>query len=125
MSSTDPFFATVSAIRKFFRKSLQAKFEVKLQVSPDNKNGDKGTEIAAGSINLHDTFFGERFNIKTVNDEIATSACIGLDIERIMLACFAQHGVEPEKWPARLAEIIFANPAYSMDKADLMEKADA
>lgn len=107
VSSTDPFFATVAAIRKFFQKSMQAKFEVKLKINVAVEGGN--SEVAAGSINLHDTFFGERFNIKSVSDEVATSACVGLGIERIMLACFAQHGVEPFRWPSKLAANVFTN----------------
>jgi len=109
VSSTDPFFATVSAIRKFYQKSMQAKFEVKLQINAASDSRSKGTEVAAGSINLHDSFFGERFNITSVSNEIATSACIGLGIERIMLACFSQHGVEPDRWPSELASNIFTD----------------
>jgi seryl-tRNA synthetase len=107
VSSTDPFFATVSAVRKFWQKSTQAKLEIKLQVH--SELSPKSTEVAAGSINYHDSIFGAKFNIKAIDNEIATSACVGLGIERIMLACFAQHGVKPDKWPVELATKIFTN----------------
>jgi len=112
VSSTDPFFATVSAIRKLFQKSMQAKYEIKLKVSATDSSNT--SEVAAGSINIHDAFFGERFNIKSVSNEFANSACIGLGIERIMLACFAQHGVEPDRWPSKLADKVFANVDYGV-----------
>jgi seryl-tRNA synthetase len=105
MTATDPFFATVASIRKFWQKSTEAKYEIKLTIAED-KNGEK-QKIAAGSINDHNTLFGKRFNIKSVNGEFAASGCVGLGIERILLACFSQHGFEPKCWPEKIASAIF------------------
>lgn len=47
---------------------------MRLQVSAENRNKVQGAEIAVSSINLHELIFGERFNFKSVSDEIPTSA---------------------------------------------------
>lgn len=108
-TSTDPFFATVASIRKFFQKATEAKHEVKIDIDQP-RDGD-ARSIAAGSVNYHDAFFGQKFAITGPNGEPAVSACIGLGIERIVLCCFAQHGITPDRWPDAIANEIFEGSA--------------
>ena len=102
-TATDPFFATISNARKLWQKSLEAKFELKLPIG--HVDGEEQT-VAAGSINSHSTFFAEKFNI-LLEDGYAQTACVGLGIERIMLACITQHGFDRANWPAEIAKQVF------------------
>ena len=104
-TATDPFFATVSAAKKFWQAAQEVKNEIKIP-SLDSK-GDKKM-LACGSINLHGNFFGKRFGIMCEDGEPAATGCVGLGIERWVLACFTQHGFEPARWPDAVRGQIFS-----------------
>jgi seryl-tRNA synthetase len=103
-TATDPFFATVSAAKKFFQAAQEVKNEIKIPAL-----GNDGTikKLACGSINLHGNFFGKRFGFTTANGEPAQTGCVGLGIERWVLAAFTQHGFEPGRWPDAIRHEIF------------------
>jgi seryl-tRNA synthetase len=99
----------VSAARTFWQRAQEVKNEIILTIEP----GADGTrrELACGSINLHGKFFGDRFGIGLADggtgDGTAATACVGLGIERWVLAAFSQHGFEPARWPAAVRREIF------------------
>lgn len=103
-TATDPFFATVSAAKKFWQASQEVKSEIKIPVL-----GNDGSmkRLACGSINLHGNFFGKRFGFNASNGEPAHSGCVGLGIERWVLAAFTQHGFDPMRWPQAVGNTIF------------------
>ena len=103
-TATDPFFATVSAAKKFWQAAQEVKNEIKIPVL--DADGNTKT-IACGSINLHGNFFGERFDIQDSEANAAMTGCVGLGIERWVLAVFTQHGFDPERWPEAVREKIF------------------
>lgn len=103
-TATDPFFATVSAAKKFFQQAQEVKNEILIPVL----KSDGGRKLlACGSVNLHGSFFGERFDITAADEEAAHTGCIGLGIERWVLAGFTQHGFDPDRWPEAVREEIF------------------
>lgn len=103
-TATDPFFATVSAAKKFWQAAQEVKNEIKIP-SLDAKGEVK--QLACGSINLHGNFFGRRFGIRDASGEAVQTGCVGLGIERWVLATFTQHGFEPERWPEAVRSKIF------------------
>ena len=103
-TATDPFFATVSAAKKFWQAAQEVKNEIKIPVL-DGKG--KVSTLACGSINLHGNFFGEKFDIEDSEGNAAMTGCVGLGIERWVLAVFTQHGFDEERWPAEVRERIF------------------
>jgi len=104
-TATDPFFATVSAAKKFWQASQEVKNEIKI---PALGNDGSVKHLACGSINLHGNFFGKRFGFNAANGEPAQTGCVGLGIERWMLAAFTQHGFDPMRWPEAVRNVIFA-----------------
>jgi seryl-tRNA synthetase len=104
-TATDPFFATVSAAKKFWQAAQEVKNEIKIPAL-----GSDGTQkmLACGSINLHGNFFGKRFGIECANGEPAQTGCVGLGIERWVLAAFTQHGFEERRWPEVVRRQIFS-----------------
>jgi hypothetical protein len=44
-------------------------------------------------------YFGKTFDIQTSDGETAHSACIGFGLERVTLALFKHHGLDPDRWP--------------------------
>jgi seryl-tRNA synthetase len=104
-SATDPFFATVSAAKKFWQAAQEVKNEIMVPVlDPTGKR----KSIACGSVNLHGNFFGSRFSISDDHGAPAQTGCVGLGIERLVLAAFTQHGFDERRWPQAVARRIFA-----------------
>ncbi len=103
-TATDPFFATVSAAKKFWQAAQEVKNEIKIPVL--NGKGEEST-LACGSINLHGHFFGEKFDIQDNEGNAAMTGCVGLGIERWVLAVFTQHGFDEDRWPATVRKRIF------------------
>ena len=103
-TATDPFFATVSAAKKFWQAAHEVKNEIKI---PSLDASGNVKQLACGSINLHGNFFGRRFDIKDAAGEAVQTGCVGLGIERWVLATFTQHGFEPERWPDAVRRAIF------------------
>ena len=103
-TATDPFFATVSAAKKFWQAAQEVKNEIKIPVLDAHGNSKL---LACGSINLHGNFFGTRFDIQADGDH-AQTGCVGLGIERWVLAAFTQHGFDERRWPEAVRQEIFA-----------------
>jgi seryl-tRNA synthetase len=104
-TASDPFFATVAAARTFWQRAQEVKNEIVLEVEPGADGAPRA--LACGSINLHGRFFGDRFGIAGVDGESAATGCVGLGIERWVLAAFSQHGCAPGRWPAAVRDEIF------------------
>jgi seryl-tRNA synthetase len=99
VSASDPFFATVRGSKALWQRSRGLKHEMVVDV---------GTGlVAAGSINVAGTLFGDAFRISTHDGEVATTACVGFGLERLVLALFSQHGFEPARWPPPIREVVF------------------
>ena len=104
-TATDPFFATVSAAKKFWQAAQEVKNEIKIPVLDADGNTK---QLACGSINLHGNFFGTRFSIDGGDGLPAQTGCVGLGIERWVLAAFTQHGFDERRWPDAIRAEIFA-----------------
>ena len=102
-SATDAFFPTVYGPQSFWQRVKDVKYEFRLPIEP-GENGKERT-LAAGSINMHGPFFGEAFGIRLPDGEIASTACVGWGLERLVFALFSQHGFDPETWPNALRGI--------------------
>lgn len=99
VSASDPFFATVRGTKALWQRTRGLKYEVLVNIG--------ASELAVASINYAGTLFGDAFRIRTDKGEIATTACVGFGLERLVLALFSQHGFEPERWPQALREVVF------------------
>jgi seryl-tRNA synthetase len=99
VSASDPFFATVRGTKALWQRSRALKHEIVVDVGSGH--------VAAGSINLAGTHFGQTFQIRADDGEAATTACIGFGLERLVLAAFSQHGFDPRRWPPPLREVVF------------------
>ncbi|MGK5640552.1 hypothetical protein ACSNOK_19890 [Streptomyces sp. URMC 126] len=75
------------------------KFELRLDLP--YKDGD----FACASFNVHGTFFGSAGEIVDSAGETAWTGCTAFGLERWAWAVLAQHGLDPEGWPADLRRL--------------------
>lgn len=86
-SANDPFFLDENIDEKvMYQKGMRAKYELRLNV-------DLNKTIAVGSFNLHNEFFGKKFNIRDGNGSYIKSSCVGFGLERFAYAFTCQNGV--------------------------------
>jgi len=104
-TANDPFFPAARAGRAFWQRSAERKFELRLTIGRDDAGAARS--VACASFNVHDRFFGTAFSIAAEGGAAASSGCVGWGLERWMLACFAQHGFDPEAWPSWLRDRVF------------------
>jgi len=104
-TANDPFFPTVHSNKTYWQVRSDLKFELRLGVEPGPDGAPRS--IAAGSVNLHENFFGKTFNITAADGQPAFTGCLAWGLERWVLACFTQHGFDPARWPASIREEIF------------------
>ena len=91
--ATDPFFAPAAHAKHMLQWLKELKHELLLPI------GGRRT-IAAASFNLHDTFFGEAFDIRLAGGAPVTTACVAFGLERWLLAFLVRHGPDAARWPA-------------------------
>jgi seryl-tRNA synthetase len=78
-AATDTFFGAPGRGRRLLQQLKQLKFELRMDA------GRFGT-LAVASFNLHETFFGSRFDIRLADGSPASSGCAAFGIERWTLA---------------------------------------
>ena len=86
-TACDPFFASDFPSLRFFQLANDLKYELKVDTAPD-------ASIACGSFNYHERFFGTRFEIGAGDGEPAHTGCAAFGLERLLHACFCQHGLK-------------------------------
>jgi seryl-tRNA synthetase len=92
--ASDPFFIdSDTAGRTWSQRMFELKYELRLPIDPDR-------DIAVGSFNFHERFFGESFAIAAAAGPGSVhTACAGFGLERLAYAFLCQHGLDPAGWP--------------------------
>ncbi|WP_433333353.1 hypothetical protein [Spirillospora sp. CA-294931] len=91
--ANDPFFIEPgTAERVWSQHLLESKYELRLPL-------DDARDVAVGSFNFHERFFGESFGIETPEGPVYT-ACAGFGLERFAYAFLCRHGLDPGRWPS-------------------------
>jgi seryl-tRNA synthetase len=93
-AANDPFFGRAGRILAANQREESLKTELVVRLY-----GELGDGTAVASSNCHLDHFGASFGISTADGEVAHSACVGFGIERIVLALFANHGLDVASWP--------------------------
>jgi len=91
--ANDPFFGRAGSMLAASQRENALKYELLAPVSSQ----DQPTAIA--SCNYHLDHLTVPFEISGTSGAPAHSACVGFGIERIVLALFAEHGLQPDRWP--------------------------
>lgn len=98
--ANDPFFGRGGRVMKATQREQDLKFEIVCPITSDEK------PTAITSSNCHLDHFGVAFDIRTSDGEVAHSACVGFGLERIALALFRTHGMDPDAWPSEVRSVL-------------------
>jgi seryl-tRNA synthetase len=99
-AANDPFFGRAAGVMGQGQRNQELKFELKARVNED------GPATACMSFNLHLDHFGKALDLRTADGAFAHTACIGFGLERVALALFRRHGVDPARWPADVLDLL-------------------
>ena len=100
--ASDPFFGRGGRMLAANQREQQLKFEVVIPVISSEK------PTAVCSFNYHQDHFGKLFDIQLANGDVAQSACLGFGLERIVMALFKTHGMDPATWPSSVREVLWS-----------------
>jgi hypothetical protein len=78
-TATDPFFGVAGNLVRSRQRAARVKQEFVYKTSD-------GESVALGSVNLHGDRFGRAFDIRMTSGEACATSCIGIGIERVVLA---------------------------------------
>jgi seryl-tRNA synthetase len=93
--AADPFFGRGGRMLAASQREQALKFELLVGITEPEPT-------AVASFNYHGEHFAEAFGIELAGGGVAHTACLGFGLERIALALFRAHGLEPEQWPAEV-----------------------
>lgn len=96
--ANDPFFGREGGIFKSDQRAKKLKYELLISV-------DDSTNAACISFNNHLNSFTRKWGITFTTEENVHSGCVAFGLERIALALFFKHGLEPDNWPIKLENV--------------------
>ncbi|MFI7136114.1 hypothetical protein ACIBQ1_61460 [Nonomuraea sp. NPDC050153] len=97
--ATDPFFAGSDTVERVWSQQLlDLKYELRLPVDADR-------DVAVGSFNFHEQFFGKSFGI-TAGAGPAYTACAGIGLERLAYSFLCRYGLDLDGWPAEVRKSV-------------------
>lgn len=91
--ASDPFFGRVGQVMAVSQRQQSLKFEWLIPYSP----GAKPT--ACMSFNYHQDHFGRVWELRNASGEAAHSGCVAFGMDRLTVALFSVHGLDPARWP--------------------------
>lgn len=98
--ANDPFFGRGGRVMKATQREQDLKYELVCPIASDE------APTAITSSNYHLDHFGHAFDIRTPDGELAHSACVGFGLERVVLALFRTHGLDPDEWPREVRSVL-------------------
>jgi seryl-tRNA synthetase len=92
--ANDPFFGRVGQLMAVSQRQQALKFEMLIPYHA------KAAPTACMSFNYHREHFGNVWNMRDERGEPAHTSCVAFGIDRLVVAMFANHGVDLDAWPA-------------------------
>jgi seryl-tRNA synthetase len=97
----DPFFGRLGALLAEGQQARALKHEILVPIA------DPARPDACGSFNYHGDHFARAFGLRTARGDMACTACAGFGLERLALALFGHHGLQPDAWPVDVQETLW------------------
>ena len=99
-AANDPFFGRGGALVARHQVEQQLKFELLVPVHSDQR------PTACMSFNYHREHFGEVWDMRRADGELAHTGCVAFGMDRLAVALFATHGLDARAWPAGVREAL-------------------
>jgi seryl-tRNA synthetase len=100
--ANDPFFGRQGRMLAANQRQEQLKVELQVQIA-----GPEPTAVA--SFNCHRDHFATNYGLQMHDGGAAHTGCLGFGGERIILALFRTHGMDPDTWPAQVTAELAAD----------------
>ncbi len=98
--ANDPFFGRVGRVKAVSQRQQALKFELLVPYYPG------AAPTACMSFNYHREHFGNVWGIHDAGGELAHTSCVAFGIDRLTVALFAIHGVDPARWPSATRAVL-------------------
>ena len=92
--ANDPFFGRVGQLMAVSQRQQALKFELLIPYYAE------ASPTACMSFNYHREHFGLVWGIHDERGETAHTSCVAFGIDRLVVALFANHGLDLRQWPA-------------------------
>ena len=91
--ANDPFFGRVGQIMAVSQIQQALKFELLIPYHT------KAKPTACMSFNYHREHFGQVWGLRDGREELAHTGCVAFGMDRLVVALFANHGLDLARWP--------------------------
>ncbi len=98
--ASDPFFGRVGQVMAVSQRQNSLKFELLIPYHAG------ATPTACMSFNYHMDHFGAVWDIADANGQTAHTGCVAFGMDRLAVALFCIHGLNPVAWPASVREAL-------------------
>jgi seryl-tRNA synthetase len=98
--ANDPFFGRAGRMLAESQRGQKLKFELLIPVN------SVASPTACASFNCHLDHFSQVWPLRLASGDLAHTACVGFGLERLTLALFRHHGLDPAGWPAEVRETL-------------------
>ena len=109
--ASDPFFTNEIPEKGALQNHIESKFELLVPL------GNGRSDLAVGSVNWHNDFFGRSFEIRDNSNYYMSSCCLAFGLERLVFAFLTQYGLVKTEWPEEVqkafADDFGTNPSES------------
>jgi len=97
--ANDPFFGRTGKMLAVSQREQELKYELVIPITSTEH------PTAVLSFNYHQDLFGNLYGI-SIDGAAAHTGCVGFGMERVALALFKTHGLDPESWPDHVREAL-------------------
>jgi seryl-tRNA synthetase len=94
--ASDPFFGRAGRLAAISQLEQSLKYELLIPVNSEEE------PTACMSFNYHRDHFGSTWELRAAGGVVAHTACTAFGMDRLALAVFAIHGIDPKGWPSSL-----------------------
>jgi seryl-tRNA synthetase len=99
-AASDPFFGRVGQMKAVSQVQQSLKFELLIPYYSQAK------PTACMSFNYHREHFGQVWNLRDERNEPVHTGCVAFGMDRLAVALFANHGLDPARWPASARRLL-------------------
>jgi seryl-tRNA synthetase len=95
-NASDPFFGRAGRLAAMSQLEQALKFELLVPVRSEEE------PTACMSFNYHLDHFTGAWQLSSENGTTVHTGCVAFGLDRLALALFAKHGVDPREWPTEV-----------------------